>query len=106
MSISALIQNPQNEEEQSFSVPVASERIFEKRWTPIIEELQLEWLPLFSTGVDLEKIDLDDILSELNLFKASYIEKFGADQVVDRVNLLSDSLQKVFYRDDVKVFIG
>jgi hypothetical protein len=106
MSILALIQNPQSEEEKSFSVPVASESIFQQRWEPIIEELQLQWLPLFSTGIDLEKIDQKDVLDELSRFKASYIEKFGSDEVIDRVNLLSDSLKKVFSRDGAKVFIG
>lgn len=106
MSISAFIQNPQNDEEESFSVPVASENTFAQRWEPIIEELELQWLPLFSSGIDLDEIDLKDVLAELDQFKSAYIDKYGNDEVIERADLLSNSLRKVFSRSGLKVFIG
>jgi len=106
MSISAFIQNPQNYEEESFSIAAASENTFAKKWEPIIEELQLQWIPLFSSGIDLEEIDLKDVLAELNQFKSAYIDKYVKDEVIDRADFLSNALKKVFNRAGLKVFIG
>ena len=106
MSVAALIKNPQDLDAEDFYIPIASELVFEKKWKPIIEELNFQWLPLFSTGVNIEKIDLNNVLNELSDFRALYIKKFGIDDLVSRVDLLSDSLVKVFKRGDVIVFIG
>lgn len=106
MSILAIIQNPQNEAEEAFSIPIATESVFKSKWEPIVEELHLQWLPLLTTGMDIEKIDLEDILNELDRFKSRYVEKYGADEVVERVDLLIDSLPSAFERADVTVFIG
>lgn len=106
MSISACIQNPENEKERLFYVPIASESVFRNKWEPIAEELDLRWLRLFSTGVDLEESDISDILDELDLFRSHYMLKFGHDPVVERVDLLVESLETASSRKGVKIFIG
>ncbi len=106
MTILTIIQNPENEEEKAFSLPVATESVFDDRWKPIIEELGLQWLPLFSSGVDIAEIDLKDVLNELEIFKSGYISKIGEDQVIDRVDLLIKNLPKAFVRKDVMIYIG
>lgn len=47
MSIAAMILNSENEFEEKFYIPVASEAFFEECWIPAIEELNLEWINVF-----------------------------------------------------------
>jgi hypothetical protein len=106
MSIAAFIKNPHNETERNFYVPIATENTFKKEWSPIIEKLELSWLPLFSTGVDIKYIDLHDILHELSQFKSHHIESGGQNDITNRLEQLTEFLTTAFMRKSTVVTIG
>lgn len=49
-------------------IPIATESAFTNLWMPVIRELDLEWMPLFQTGISLEDEDLPLVLKELEIF--------------------------------------
>lgn len=65
MSVLAFISTPQNEYEKSFAVPVATERIFCDCWVPTINALNLKWVTLFSSGIEITEEDLNQVIPEL-----------------------------------------
>ena len=74
MSIGIIIDEPKNEKEQLFFIPVATEEVFSSYWLKASNELQLSWIPIFETGILIEKEDIPAILRELGLVK-EWIEK-------------------------------
>lgn len=65
MSVSLMISNPINENEEYFHLPISTERVFEDHWMPIITELDLKWVRCFQGGIELEKEDIEEVLKEL-----------------------------------------
>ncbi|RYY76640.1 MAG: hypothetical protein EOO52_03805 [Gammaproteobacteria bacterium] len=109
MSIIAIVLDPKNEEQAAFSVPVSTERNFEENWLPLIKKLDLEWLPLFQTGVDIESDDLIAISEELSKLLALAEKDLSPSIYKDlarRVNELIKGLEKIFIEKSVTVFIG
>ncbi|MFC9706628.1 hypothetical protein ACFTRD_00550 [Paenibacillus sp. NPDC056933] len=109
MSISAVILEPQNHFEKSFFVAVATEAFFKECWQPAVESLELKWIDLFSTGVDLEEEDVPIIVEELLLIKewaAKNLKDEQKDKIVKRIEGLRDKLPLAFQRQDAIVFIG
>lgn len=74
MSIGIIIDEPKNEEEQLFLIPVATEEVFSNYWLKASNELQLSWVPIFETGIVVEREDMSVILRELGLVK-EWIDK-------------------------------
>ncbi|WP_063870762.1 hypothetical protein [Paenibacillus sp. Root444D2] len=68
MSVLAFISTPQNEYEKSFAVPVATEEFFYDCWIPAINALNLQWVNLFPSGIEITKEDLDEHTRSLNIF--------------------------------------
>jgi hypothetical protein len=109
MSICAIITKPENEHEQQFNVPVATELFFQQYWAPAVNELGLQWVPAFSSGIDLLKEDLPAVLDELNRLKAWACSELSGPlmkQMVERIERLDTELPKAFEREGVVVFIG
>lgn len=52
MSIGAFILNPVDELEKSLSILVAK-KFFLQVWNKGCKELELEWIPIFLTGIDI-----------------------------------------------------
>ncbi|MCW3795308.1 hypothetical protein OM416_27250 [Paenibacillus sp. LS1] len=109
MSISAVILEPQNDFEKSFFVPIATESFFKDCWEPAVEVLDLRWIDLFSTGVDIEGEDVPMIIEELLLVKewaVKNLEDEQRDRIVERIDGLREKLPLAFQRQDAIVFIG
>jgi len=109
MSVSVMILNPQNDFEKHFFLPVATESFFNQYWLPGIEYLELKWIILFSTGVDVEEEDLPNIFAELILLKEwadQNLEEEQRNRLFERVDGLMEKLPKAFQRKDAVVFIG
>lgn len=51
MSVSLMISNPINEDEEYLHLPISTERFFEDYWMPIIIELDLKWARCFQGGI-------------------------------------------------------
>jgi len=109
MSIMIIIQDPETEEEKAFSIPLASEKFFTDVWEPLAEELELQWVPTFLSGVDVRNEDLHDILSEIKQLEDLGKKKLSPDEIIQlcgRVNLLREKLPHAFNRAEAIVFIG
>ncbi|MCQ6560968.1 hypothetical protein [Paenibacillus mendelii] len=108
MSVSAYIPHPENEEEFGFNVPVASEAFFKAYWEPAAEELNLQWVPIFSTGIDVSEEDLPDVLDELNRLKQWAAARGGEEmeQMLGRIDLLITQLPQAYRREGAVVYIG
>lgn len=109
MSISAFVQDPRNDVETRFSIPIATEEFFRRVWVPACEELDLKWVTLFPIGVEVTEDNVGDVRSELTRLKewvSGNLPQAEAEHVQTRSNLLLDGLQTVFTRADISVFIG
>jgi hypothetical protein len=109
MSIMAFIHRPENEFEQQFNVPVATEAFFRDFWEPAVKTLGLQWVPIFAAGIDVRKEDLPDVLEELDRLKLWAERELSGEQrdhILARIGRLADELPKAFQREDAVVFIG
>ncbi|MBM7689212.1 hypothetical protein BCR24_03735 [Enterococcus ureilyticus] len=110
MSIGIIIDEPKNEEEQLFFIPVATEESFTNYWLKASNELQLSWVPIFETGIVIEKEDTPVVLKEIKLVK-EWIEKNveNVDTKIDlqkRINYILETLPKAFENEDIKLYVG
>ncbi|MFE6077310.1 hypothetical protein ACFVQB_22860 [Paenibacillus sp. NPDC057886] len=109
MSISAVIYEPQNDFEQSFFIPIATESFFKECWQPAIEALGLQWTDLFSSGVDVEEEDVPSIIEELIQIKDWAVKNLTEekrDKMFERITILQNKLPLAFQRKDAVIFIG
>lgn len=109
MSVGVVILEPQNEYERNFFIPVASESVFYEYWVPAIKALDLQWIKLFGTGVDVEEEDVPSIIYELNQLREWVITHLGQEQgliISERVDQLQKKLPQAFQRKNAIVFIG
>ena len=111
MSVSLIISNPVNEQESSFIVPIATEKVFQDYWLPVIEELDLNWLRCFQSGMEIEKEELEFVLKDLVQMQKGikrYMNSERGIQINERLKNLCKELVDVFNgsRSDVKVYIG
>ncbi|TDG00242.1 hypothetical protein [Paenibacillus piri] len=109
MSISAFILEPVNDDERQYSVPVAAEAVFAECWEPAAEALGLQWVPLFSTGIEIAKEDLPAVLDELARLKQWALDQDGGERmekVAGRIGLLQTELPKALQRVGAVVYIG
>lgn len=105
----AIIQNPETEEEKLFNIPLATESFFENFWEPLAEELELQWIPAFLSGIDICNDDLDDIFSELDKLEILAKKKLNHiefEQLDERINILREKLPDAFKRNNAIIFIG
>ncbi|UUZ90133.1 hypothetical protein LJK87_29630 [Paenibacillus sp. P25] len=109
MSISAFIPEPADDLERQFHIPVSTEAFFAECWEPAAEELGLRWVPVFSTGIEITKEDLPEVLGELNRLKEWALEQSGGErmkQLVSRIDLLLAESPRALQRDGTAVYIG
>lgn len=109
MSVSAFVLNPVNEIEKSLSILIATKEFFSRVWVKGCEELKLEWIPIFSTGIDILRQDLIPIKIELEKLKKwseKNLSKQDKEKIIDRINKLEINLPRMFNRKDAIVFIG
>ncbi|TMV49096.1 hypothetical protein FE783_15630 [Paenibacillus mesophilus] len=109
MSISAFIPEPVDDFERRYNVPVAAEAFFAECWEPAAEALGLQWVPLFSTGIDVMKEDLPAVLGELARLKQWALSQDGGERMaklVSRIELLQTELPKALQREGAVVYIG
>lgn len=109
MSISAFVPDPVNGFERQFHIPVAAEAFFAEYWEPAAEQLGLQWVPLFSTGINITKEDLPAVLDELARLKEWASNQSGGERIAklaSRIELLQAELPKALERDGAVVYIG
>ncbi len=108
MSVSLLISGSDIPESEWKNIPVATENEFEKYWIPKSEELNLEYIPLFQFGIEVDSDSLSDILRELKLLKNTVINNSSNNdykKLISRIDTLMTDLPE-FVGKYRTVFIG
>lgn len=108
MSISLLVSGENIPEADWKNIPVATEDEFENYWLPISEELDLEYIPLFQFGIEIDSDTSNDVLNELQLLKTTIKNQLTDseyEKVISRINILTDSIPN-FVKKYNTIFIG
>lgn len=109
MSVSLLISGENIPEKEWKNVPLASEESFKTLWIPICKELNLEFVPLFEIGFDIDLDTSDYVMQELKLVKQAMEKKSAVDSnyksPLEKINILLLSLPSLIEKHS-KVFIG
>ena len=111
MSVSLMISNPINENEEYFHLPISTERIFEDHWMPIITELDLKWARCFQGGIELDKEDIKEVLKELDKMQkwiTIYKNNDRGKHMLERLKNVNVALLDFINnsRGDLKIYIG
>ena len=107
MSVALLLTH---KDDRRTMLPVATEEVFERYWVPSSEQLGLEYVPLFQTGVRVTRDDLPLISQELDQlrahFAAAYRDEVG-EGLLQRVDLLAGALAELqLARETPDIYIG
>lgn len=95
--------------QKSRILPIATEAAFQKYWQPGCAALHLQWIPLFQAGFPLKQEDIPLVIGELVQLKTwlSCNETAAVPQdVVTRIDLLTQSLQELCAEPQAEVYIG
>lgn len=90
-------------------VPIATNAAFKEFWLPGCSALNLQWVPLFIEGLDLERESLPDILNELSRLRSWMIQNHSGkdrDFLVDRLDRLSKKLTELQRTPKIEAWIG
>ncbi len=88
------------------SLPVATEVVFERSWLPVCEELGLEWLPLFESGLPVAEEDRPFVLAELERFEKTIRAADPDSEIADRARSLTDALRAIDFGSGTSAYIG
>ncbi|KYF90516.1 hypothetical protein BE20_05740 [Sorangium cellulosum] len=108
MSVVLMTTSRQGDTRSNRLVPVAAQATFKEFWVPAAEALGLQWVPLFETGVPVERSDLPDVIRELEALRAWCVSSESLrETILERLARLIDELNKINSSDDdVEIFIG
>ncbi|CAM3840969.1 hypothetical protein G4177_19925 [Corallococcus sp. ZKHCc1 1396] len=108
MSISILVKRLPEPDAHAELVPLATEDAFRRYWVPGCDALGLRWIPLFSTGVPLQKEDLGAVLTELRALRQwmSSPPDEGKAAVCSRLDAALVSLENAATLPQADIFIG
>lgn len=79
-------------------VPIATNKVFKEFWLPGCAALNLQWIPQFLEGLDLESEAIPDIVEELSRLRSWMIQNHSGknrDSLVDRLDRLSNKLKEI-----------
>lgn len=109
MSIGIMIDEPENEEEKLFYIPLATESIFDSYWNKAANQLNLQWVPVFSSGIIIEYEDLPFIINELNMvinWVKDYVTNLETKkELLNRIQYIIEKLPIIF-KKNIKLYIG
>lgn len=108
MSISLLISGNDITESDWEGFPIATESAFQEVWLPLSSELNLQYIPLFQVGLNIDTNTLDDVLDELEQMRYKLVEKLSNDKykkIIERIDYMINNLPN-FIEKYKTVFIG
>src|SRR5689334_9964424 len=73
-------------------VPLATQRLFVEQWLPLCSRLNLRFVPLFESGINLERGDLPVVRSELELLQ-QHVERHGTPATTWMLERIQVALQ-------------
>ena len=109
MSISILVKELPEGDAKAELIPLATEEAFRRYWVPGCDALGLRWVPLFQTGVPLQREDLAQVLTELRALRewmGSSPSDEGTAAVCSRLDAAFLALERVAAVPEADIFIG
>lgn len=107
MSVQLLIDGP---DDRGRSVPVASEQVFSRYWTPLSDGMGCVWIPMFQTGLPIDGEDRSEVILELQRFSAEAQSRLPEDAawggVAVRAQGLVEALQGLRLDEGESAYIG
>ena len=110
MSVGLLV-SPRGVEDPhgDFYIPVAAESTFRDYWIPGCEALQLQWVPLFQTGIPVRCEHIPAVIAELEqlrVWMTQHPDQEMAEHLLGRMDRLLAELQRLQHHPELDVFIG
>ena len=92
-------------------VPIATQQLFDKYWLPVSEEIGLQWIPIFRSGLPLNMEDIPFVTDELvrlreYMLQVATIPLEVREHAKERIDRLADELQTAQKDTDVHLYIG
>lgn len=109
MGIDAYVLKAKDLDRRDLYTPLITLSFFKRCWLPAIEALNLEWLRVFSMGLDLTKEYLPNVIDELHKIQKwgeSNLSEGDYDYMLESITKLENMLKEAFNHEDVVVFIG
>lgn len=108
MSISLTFKSKKSPDDLD-GVPIATKAVFKEFWLPGCMALNLQWIPQFLEGLDLESESIPDIVEELSRLRSWMIQNHSGknkDFLVDRLDRLSSKLKEISSLPKLAAWIG
>lgn len=109
MSVSLLITSA-TDGQRGRMLPIASEQIFNQYWVPAATRLKLEFVPLFQTGLPVNREDIPYILDELQqlrtFFETQQVASGTTLTLIERVDGLAHMLEGLLHTSSEDIYIG
>ena len=109
MSVGTLVIYRQGSADTTY-LPLATESDYHAYWLPLANKNNLEWLPLFTSGISLKTEDIPYVLNELSeMQKAIAIADLSPErkeEMLERTNHLIQLLAGLDWQNVEEVFIG
>lgn len=105
MSIALLI-TLKDDPEPKRIVPVATEVVFDEMWRPGYSALDLQWIPLFKSGVSVSVSKLPAVVEELAALRDWMRAQPAYEHQVERISLVIAEVSRVLDAVDPEIFFG
>jgi hypothetical protein len=109
MSVGALVTFRQAEPRTEY-LPLATESEFHRLWLPLANAHNLQWIPLFASGISLTTQDIPAVIEEFvqiqEAIATAEIAPEAKTKMLDRARRLSLLLETLDLENVEEVFIG
>ena len=102
----ALLVTSKTDPEQREIIPVAAQQIFMSKWLTGCAALKLEWVPLFETGIPVDRSKVGVVLDELWRLREWMTQQAGYEYETERISRLIDGVEAASKRPDLEIFVG
>lgn len=112
MSVSLLI-TKNGSSDQDRIIPIATESMFSDLWIPAALQLKLRYVPLFQSGLFIEREDISEVIAELISLRSFFAQHLGIKDLNDlsvhlisRIDSLIDNLLQLEKDTAATIYIG
>ena len=105
MSVGLLVTSKTNPDHREL-MPVAAQQVFTSKWLPGCSALNLEWVPLFETGIVVDPSNATSVLEELHRLRQWMAQRAGYEYESERISCLIEGVEDARKHPDLDIFIG
>lgn len=105
MSVGLLVTSKTDPDRREL-IPVAAQQVFTSKWLPACSALDLEWVPLFETGIAVDPANAGAVLEELRRLRQWMSQRDGYEYEAERLSRLIDGVEDASKHPEFDIFIG